>query len=143
MTEARSRKVFINLPVLDLPTSKKFYEALGFRFNPMFEDETAACMILSEEAYVMLLTKAKFELFTKKPTADATQQAGALYALACENREEVDALVKKAVAAGGSHALEPQDHGFMYQWSFYDPSGHHWEVFYMDEAAFASQQQQQ
>jgi len=26
------------------------------------------------------------------------------------------------------------DHGFMYGWSFLDPDGHHWEVFWMDPA---------
>jgi hypothetical protein len=44
-------------------------------------------------------------------------------------------MVKKAIALGGTHALEPQDHGFMYGWSFYDLDGHHWEVFWMDPAA--------
>jgi predicted lactoylglutathione lyase len=83
----------------------------------------------------MLLTKEKFESFSKRPLGDARRETNALYAVGVNSRADVDEMVKKAVASGGSHALEPQDHGFMYGWSFYDPDGHHWEVFWMDPAA--------
>ncbi len=132
MAEHRSRKLFVNLAVRDLQKSMAFFSALGFTFNPKFTDDNAACMIVSDDAYFMLLTEPFFRGFTKRELCDTTRQTEALLALSCRDREEVDELVKKAVAAGGSHAMDPQDHGFMYAWSFYDPDGHHFEVLWMD-----------
>ena len=129
---ATPRKLFVNIPVNDLQRSIDFFEALGFTFNQQFTDATATSMIVGEDAYFMLLTKDKFASFAKRPIGDPTRETGALFALALESRDAVDAMVKKAVELGGTHALEPQDHGFMYGWSFYDLDGHHWEVFWMD-----------
>ncbi|KIG17532.1 Glyoxalase family protein [Enhygromyxa salina] len=130
-----TRKLFVNLAVSDLSRSMSFFRKLGFEFEPRFTDENAACMIVSEEAFVMLLVRKYFQTFTKKELCDTSRQTEALLALSCESREEVDALVATAVAAGGAHAMDPQDLGFMYGWSFYDPDGHHWEVMWMDPAA--------
>ena len=135
MADQSSRKLFVNLPVRDLKRAMEFFGALDFRFNPKFTDENAACMILSDEAYVMLLAEPFFRTFTKREPADTSRYTEALLALSCGSRAEVDELVGKAVAAGGSHAMDLTDHGFMYGWSFYDPDGHHWEVFWMDPAA--------
>ncbi|MEJ7812220.1 MAG: VOC family protein [Gemmatimonadaceae bacterium] len=128
-------KLFVNIPVSDLQRSIEFFEALGFTFNRHFTDATATCMLVGEDAYFMLLTKERFASFSKRPTGDPRRETGALYALSVGSRDEVDQMVKKAVAAGGSHAVDPQDHGFMYGWSFYDLDGHHWEVFWMDPSA--------
>ena len=125
-------KLFVNIPVSDLQRSITFFEALGFRFNPQFTDATATCMLVGEDAYFMLLTRERFAGFSKRPVGDPRRETGALFALSVSSRDEVDAMVQKAVAAGGSHAVEPQDHGYMYGWSFYDLDGHHWEVFWMD-----------
>jgi predicted lactoylglutathione lyase len=130
-----ARKLFVNLPVRDLRRSVDFFTELGFTFNPNFTDETGTCMIVSEEACVMLLVANRFTDFTTKQICDTATHTEALLSLSCESRAEVDALVHKAIAAGGKHAMEPQDHGFMYGWSFYDPDGHHWEVFWMDPGA--------
>jgi uncharacterized protein len=130
-----SRKIFVNLPVKDLKKSMRFFEAVGFKNNPQFTDETAACMVLSEEIYVMILTEAKFKSFTPKPIADATKSTEVLVALSCESRGEVDDMVARAKAAGGSTYAEPKDHGFMYQHGFQDPDGHIFEVFWMDPKA--------
>lgn len=136
MAANRSRKIFVNLPVKDLKRSIEFFTKLGFSFNAQFTDDTATCMILSEEAYVMLLTEEKFKSFARKPIADPRTVTGGMFALSAESRAEVEELVKKAVAAGGAHAAEPIDmSGFMFGWSFYDPDGHHWEVMWMDESA--------
>ena len=126
------RKLFVNIPVSDVQRSIIFFESLGFTFNPQFTDATATAMLVGEDAYFMLLTKDKFASFSRKPAGDPRTETSALYSIGVESREAVDAMVKQAVAAGGSHALEPQDHGFMYGWSFYDLDGHHWEVFWMD-----------
>ena len=128
-------KLFVNIPVTDLQRSIEFFEALGFAFNTQFTDATATCMLVGEDAYFMLLLKDRFAGFTKRPAGDPRKETNALFAISVGSRAEVDAMVEKAVAAGGSHAVEPQDHGFMYGWSFYDPDGHHWEVFWMDPAA--------
>ena len=132
---ATPRKLFVNVPVADVQRSIDFFEALGFTFNQQFTDATATCMLVGEDAYFMLLNHEKFAGFSKRPIGDPRRQTGALFALGVESRAAVDEMVARAVAAGGSHALEPQDHGFMYGWSFYDLDGHHWEVFWMDPAA--------
>jgi len=132
---ANPHKLFVNIPVNDLQRSIDFFEALGFSFNPQFTDATATCMIVGEDAYFMLLTNEKFREFSRRPIPDTLSETGALFAISVGSRENVDAMVKKAIAAGGANALEPQDHGFMYGWSFYDLDGYHWEVFWMDPNA--------
>lgn len=135
MTSTHARTMFVNLPVRDLKRSMAFFAALGFDFNPQFTDEKAACMVVSDDAFVMLLSEPFFRTFTKREPCDTSRHTEGLFALSCESRAEVDDLVKKAVAAGGTHAMEAQDHGFMYGWSFYDLDGHHWEVLWMDPKA--------
>ena len=132
MSTPNGRKMFVNLAVRDLKRSVDFFTQLGFTFNPKFTDENATCMIVNEDAYVMLLVEPFFKTFTKRQICDTTTQTEGLFALSVGSRAAVDEMVKTAVAAGGSHAVDPQDHGFMYGWSFYDPDGHHWEVFWMD-----------
>jgi uncharacterized protein len=127
-----ARKIFVNLPVRDLQKSMDFFSSLGFTFNRQFTDEKAACMVISDEAYVMLLAEPFFKTFTKHEQCDTSKATEALMALSCESRAEVDAMVRKAIDAGGAHAMDPLDHGFMYGWSFYDLDGHHWEVLWMD-----------
>ena len=126
------RKVFVNLAVQDLKKTKEFFTKLGFEFNPQFTDDNAACMVLSDEGFVMLLQVPFFKGFTTKEICDTKTHTEALIALSCSSRAEVDEIVKKAIDAGGSHAMPAQDHGFMYAWSFYDIDGHHWEVMWMD-----------
>ena len=135
MANARSRKVFVNLAVRDLEQSKRFFASLGFQFNPKFTDDKAACMIISDDAYFMLLQEPFFKTFTKRELCDTSKQTEGMFALSCESRAEVDDLVNKAIAGGGSPAMDRQDHGFMYGWSFYDLDGHHWEVVWMDQKA--------
>jgi len=128
-------KLFVNIPVRDLQRSITFFEALGFTFNRQFTDATATCMLVGEDAYFMLLTRERFTDFSKRPVGDPAKETSALFAISVDSRAQVDETVKKALAAGGSPAADPQDHGFMYGSSFYDPDGHHWEVFWMDPSA--------
>lgn len=139
MEKAMATKIFVNLPVKDLKKSVEFFTRLGFQFNPQFTDETATCMIVSEDIFVMLLTEAKFKSFTPKQVCDATRSTEVLVALSSESREEIDDMVNKAVAAGGSTYAEPKDYGFMYQHGFQDPDGHIWELVHMNQGV---QQQQ-
>lgn len=130
------RQLFVNLPVDNLDRTVEFFATLGFSFNPKFTDENATCLVISEHIQVMLLTRPFFSGFTKKPVVDARAATETLLALSCESRDEVDALVSKAVAAGAATPMESKDYGFMYQHGFEDLDGHQWEVFWMDEANF-------
>ncbi|WP_449428887.1 VOC family protein [Rhodanobacter umsongensis] len=116
-----SRQVFINLPVADLPKSIAFFKALGFSQNLQFTDDTGTCIVVSDTISVMLLTHARFRDFTPKAICDTGKAVEVLLNLSCESRDEVDGLVAKALAAGGSTYDEPEDHGFMYSHSFVDP----------------------
>jgi len=133
MENGTSRKIFVNLAVEDLDRSIKFFTHLGFRFDPNFSDEHGSGMIVSDEAYVMLLDKEFFKSFIKKELADSTTET--IIALSAESREQVDELVHKAFAAGGRPANDPIEMDFMYGWSFQDLDGHLWELFYMDPSA--------
>lgn len=135
MATATARKIFVNLPVKDLDRSVEFFTTLGFGFDPRFTDEQATCMIVSDEAFVMLLVEGRFKDFTRKELCDATRQTEAIVALSAESREQVDELADRALEAGGSPANDPMEFGFMYGRSFQDPDGHIWEVFVMDESA--------
>jgi uncharacterized protein len=128
-------KIFVNLPVKNLKKSIEFFTKLGFTFNSQFTDETATCMIVTEDIYIMLLTHEKFKTFTPKEICDATKSTEVLLALSIESRAKVDELVSKAVAAGGTTYNNAQDHGFMYSHGFQDLDGHIWEVFYMDQSS--------
>jgi uncharacterized protein len=130
-----SRQIFVNLPIKHMERSKAFFGALGFSFNPQFTNEQGACMVVSDSIYVMLLVEPFFQTFTKKQIADAGKTTEVLICLSCESRAEVDELVRKAVAAGGSTPNAPQDHGFMYGHGFQDLDGHIWELAYMDPSA--------
>jgi len=134
---ATPRKLFVNIPVSDLQSSIRFFEALGFAFNPQFTDATATCMLVGTDAYFMLLDQDKFASFSRRPAGDPRTETSALFTFAMQSRAEVDDIVARAIAAGGTHAADPQDHGFMYGWSFYDLDGYHWEVFWMDPSAIA------
>lgn len=130
------RMIFVNLPVRDLPRAVAFYEAVGATKNAQFSDDTAACMVISDTIYVMLLTYPKFAEFSPRPIADAHAATGMLLALAQDSRAEVDATLARAAAGGGKADPRPaQDLGFMYSRSFEDPDGHVWEPFWMDMAA--------
>lgn len=135
VTTAQSRKIFVNLPITDLDRSVAFFTALGFAFDARFTDDEATCLIISDEAFVMLLVQERFEEFTTKAVCDATTHTEAILALTADSRADVDAVADTALAAGGLPANEPMDMEFMYGRSFYDPDGHLWEVFHMDPSA--------
>jgi uncharacterized protein len=134
-----SRKIFVNLPIKNMERTKAFFGALGFSFNPQFTNEQGACMVIADDIFAMLLVEPFFQTFTKKPVADATKSTQVLICLSCESRAEVDALVRKAIAAGGTAPNPPQDHGFMYGHGFTDLDGHVWELMYMDPNAVPPQ----
>lgn len=127
-----AQQIFVNLAVKDLDVSKQFYESLGWSINPQFTDDTAASVVISDTIYVMLLTEPKMQEFTTKQLADPGTTTEVLNALSFESKDEVDDIMSKALANGGTEARDPQDLGFMYSRSFQDPDGHIWEPFFMD-----------
>jgi uncharacterized protein len=130
-----TRQIFVNLPVKDLNQSVEFFTKLGFTFNPQFTNEDATCMIVDENIFVMLLVEKYFQTFTHKEICDASKSTEVLVSLSFKSRAEVDAMIAKAIAAGGTTYKEPTDMGFMYQHGFQDLDGHLWEIFFMDESA--------
>jgi uncharacterized protein len=131
-----TKKIFVSLPVADVGRSAAFYEAIGLVRDPRFSGDHAAAMKWSDEIMFMLLDKAFFATLTPKPLADPRQVAHALVALSMDSRVEVDAIIDKALAAGGTaDASPPEDLGFMYSRDFADPDGHAFGPFYMDAEA--------
>lgn len=127
-------QVFVNLPVSDLNKAVEFFTALGFTFNPDYTDENATCMIINDDAYVMLLVENFFKTFTAKDIVDAKGSTEVIMAFSADSREGVDDMYRKAIEAGGSSSQPAQDYGFMYSRSFQDLDGHLWEVMWMDPA---------
>jgi len=134
-------KIFVNLPVQDLQKAMQFFSELGFTFNPQFTDENAACMVVNNDIYAMLLTEKFFRSFTNKEIPDTTRSAEVILALSVESRAKVDDLVNKAFAAGAKKYNEPSDNGWMYGWSFQDLDHHLWEIFYMDTNAIPKKEE--
>jgi predicted lactoylglutathione lyase len=128
-------KIFVNLPVKDLDRSKAFFAKLGYSFNPKFTDATAACMVISDDIYAMLLTESKFKEFTTKPIANAKEATEVLVCLALESKAKVNEVVETALSAGAVEARAAIDCGFMFGRSFHDLDGHIWEIIWMDQNA--------
>lgn len=126
-----NKQIFLNMPVADLSKSKAFYQALGYSLNPQFTGEGVACVVINETTFVMLATHARFREFTPKAVCDTSKAVEFLINLSCESRQQVDDLVAKALAAGGSTYDKAEDFGFMYTHSFLDPDGHGWGLFHM------------
>ena len=130
-----AKQIYVNLPVKDLKRSMAFFTALGFGFEPKFTNDSAACLIVAENIFVMLLVESFFKTFTKKELCDAKKSTEVLVCLSCDSRAHVNDLVAKATASGGTIPREPQDHGFMYGHAFEDLDGHIWELIYMEPSA--------
>ena len=129
-----AKQIFVNLPVRNLKRSVEFFTALGFKFDPKFTDESATCMIVGDNIFVMLLVESFFRTFTKKDLCDARSSTEVLVCLSLESRAAIDQMVTMAVVAGADTPNPPKDHGFMYQQGFEDPDGHLWELVYMEAA---------
>lgn len=131
-----STKIFVNLPVKDLKRSMEFFTKIGYTFNPQFTDEKAACLVISEDIYAMLLLEKFFNTFIGgKCITDAHKSVESITALMTPDRKEVDRLADAALAAGGKATRPPEDLGFMYSRSFTDLDGHLWEIGWMDPAS--------
>ena len=131
--------IFVNIPVRDLAASMAYYKALGFDHNPDFTDETAACIVISDTIFVMVLTHEKFLSFSPNPIPDPKSQTQALYALSRDSREAVDAIAEAGLKAGGRETRDAQDFGFMYSRAIADVDGHIWEYVWMDMSQMPSE----
>ncbi len=127
--------IFVNIPVSDVARSRKFYEALGYKINEQFSDPTAACVVVSDIIYFMILNHERFQGFATKPLADPAKSTAVMIALSQDSRAAVDAITEAALKAGGSEPKPAQDLGFMYNRVFEDPDGNVFEPMWMDPAA--------
>ncbi|MBC9933238.1 VOC family protein [Chitinophaga qingshengii] len=130
-----AKQIFVNLPVKDLQKSIQFFTQLGYSFNKEFTDDKAGCMVISEAIYVMLLVEPFFKTFTNNGICDTSRHTECINCLSADSREDVDAVVAKAVALGATTPKAPQDHGIMYGHGFTDLDGHHWEYMFMEPDA--------
>jgi uncharacterized protein len=126
------KQIFVNLPIADMAKSQAFFKALGYSFNPDFTGDQGASLVLGENLSAMLMVREFFATFTNKPIADAKTSTGGWVCLSCDSREQVDTLVAKAVAAGGTAPREAKDYGFMYSNAFEDLDGHTWVLMHMN-----------
>lgn len=133
------KQVFINLAVKDIEKSMNFYTQLGFTNNPQFSDDTAKCMVWSENIFVMIMTHEKFKTFATKPLADTKSNLAGLFSLSMDSLDEVNNLVTNGLKAGGIEPNELRDYGFMQQRTIEDLDGHTWEVFFMDMTKFPTE----
>lgn len=131
-----SRLTFVNLPVKDLAKAREFFTAVGFEFNDQFADENTNCMVISDQAYVMLHVEPTFEVYAEAPAADPSSAREVLVGLSADSRADVDDLISKVAAAGGSTG-ELVEQGPMYMQAFHDLDGHRWSVTYMDMSEFS------
>ena len=127
--------VYINLPVKNVARTRAFFANLGYRHNPEFSNETAVCIVISDTIFVMMIEEPVFKGFTSKTVVDATQSTEVIVALTLENKAQVDALLEKAIAQGGTEARPADVHDFMYLRSLHDLDGHIWEFFCFTGAA--------
>ncbi|MFN8338827.1 MAG: hypothetical protein U0T36_07380 [Saprospiraceae bacterium] len=134
-----TKQIFINLAVSNLDKSMQFYTALGFNNNPQFSDDTAKCMVWSDNIFVMIMTHEKFASFTAKPIGDTKSHITAIYSLSVGSTDEVHQIMANGLASGGIEPNEMRDYGFMQQRSIEDFDGHTWEVFYMDMSKFPTE----
>ena len=110
--------------ILDVPKDadqaaiKKAFKALARKYHPDINQDPGA-----EE---------RFKDFTPRAICDTATHTEALFSFSAPSRAAVDEIVRAAIAAGGRQAEDPEDHGFMYGWSFYDLDGHGWQVIFMD-----------
>jgi len=135
-----AKQIFINLAVKDLQKSMGFYTALGFTNNPQFSDDTAKCMVWSENIFVMIMTHEKFAGFATKPIADTVTNLAGLFSLSVDSIDEVNSILTNGLKAGGKEPNEMRDYGFMQQRTIEDFDGHTWEIFYMDISKFPTEQ---
>lgn len=129
--------IFVNLPVADLGRSREFFTQVGYTFNEDFCDGSALCLELGPTLHAMLLERDFFATFHQGPAAPAGS-VGALMCLSAGSRAEVDAVVDRALAVGGT-PVRTEDHGWMYGRSYADPDGHIWEIMWMDMAVDAGE----
>jgi uncharacterized protein len=133
-----AKQIFVNLPIGNLKASMAFYTALGFKNNPQFTNDDAACMVYSETIYVMLHSHHSWRRFTQRPIPPSSSSE-VMLSLSLDSTQEVDTMNDIAKANGGTADINPkQDLGFMYSRSFTDPDGHVWESFWMDPKAISA-----
>ena len=128
-------QIFVNIPTADLERSKKFFTGIGWKINPNFTDENAACVVIDDNLFLMVLTRDFFATFTDKPIVDPKTSIQLQIAISRDSREDVDSLLELVLEAGGNEHREAQEFGFMYSRDFEDPDGNLFGAVWMDPVA--------
>ncbi len=126
--------IFVNLPITDVAASRAFYTGLGFSVNEMFSDEDTVAIVVSDAIVLMLLQRSRFADFVTGEVGDPKAATSVINCLTADSPQQVDELVGKALASGGSTWLAKMVDGPMYGHSFTDPDGNVWEVLHIDMA---------
>jgi predicted lactoylglutathione lyase len=133
------KNVWLNLPVKDVRKSKAFFKTIGFRENPMHENnENAASFFIGEHDFVlMLFPYDTFKGFIRGEIADTKTGNEALINIDAQSKEEVDRMAAVVRQAGGKIFAEPREsQGWMYAFGFEDLDGHRWSMLYMDMSKY-------
>lgn len=135
----KANQIYVNFPVKDVQKTREFWTKLGFSINEQFSDDKAACVMINEGSiYIMFLVEEYFRTFIDRPVAPAnTTQV--LVSIGLSSREEVDRVVNTALENGAYQHEEPEDYGWMYQNSFWDPDGHGWNITFADLSQMPAQ----
>lgn len=129
------KQIWINLPAKNLKASRTFFNAIGFRENPMHEKtEHMATFYIGENDFVMgLFPQESFKRFSGNAIADTKKGTEVLINIDAQSKREVDEMAETVRKAGGKIYTEPEEsQGWMYAFGFEDLDGHRWSMLYMD-----------
>ncbi|WP_233517943.1 VOC family protein [Geodermatophilus marinus] len=124
--------IFVNLPVRDLPSARRFYAALGFSINDASSNERTAAVVLDDDVALMLRSRDRFAEQVAGDVGDPRTGTTVVHCLTVGSRDEVDGLVGKALSAGGAPWLPVREDASGVTGSFADPDGHVWEIAWME-----------
>lgn len=126
--------IFVNLPVKDLEKTKKFFSGLGYKYNLQFTNQDAACMVIDDNIFAMLVVEPFFKKLAKRDVADVSHAVESVTCISAESKSDVDRWVKKALSMGATENIVPemQQGDYMYGRSINDLDGHIWEIMWMD-----------
>lgn len=123
----KAKGIYVNLATSDINKTKQFFLGIGFELVEDFSDENGICIKASENIFLMLMNKAKFNDFTKLGLTNSMKDKEVILSFELDSIEAVDEITNKVVEFGGT-VEDPVVYDFMYYRVFKDLDGHHFEV---------------
>jgi len=131
-----TKEIWANLPVANIDKSVEFFTKMGFKKNERFPftDTMASFFIGEKSRFVMMLFRNDvLEGFSGNKVSDTSNGTEVLFSIDAESPTEVDEMLQKAEAAGGTiYAQGGEKDGWMYGGGFVDLDGHRWNLLHMD-----------